>query len=190
MKLLIASNNQHKIEEIKAILNEHFDDITSLGEEHIECEPEETGKTFEENALIKARATAKLTNLAVLADDTGLCVNALGGKPGIYSARYASSHNSLSNRQKLLSEMHGIKDRSAYFECVVVLRYPDGKEVFGKGRVEGYILDDEQGENGFGYDCIFYSKELGKSFANASTEEKLSVSHRSRALKDLLSKLN
>ena len=136
MKLLIASNNQHKIEEIKAILNEHFDDITSLGEEHIECEPEETGKTFEENALIKARATAKLTNLAVLADDTGLCVNALGGKPGIYSARYASSHNSLSNRQKLLSEMHGIKDRSAYFECVVVLRYPDGKEVFGKDELK------------------------------------------------------
>ena len=189
MKLLIASNNKHKIEEIKAVLGSKFDEIATLSEVAIECDPQEDGETFLENALIKARAAAKFTNCAVLADDTGLCVNALGGKPGVLSARYASDHDSAANRRKLLAELQNHTDRSAYFKTVVVLLYPDGKIVTGEGEVCGRIIIDEQGDNGFGYDSIFYSTELQKTFGQASTAEKLAVSHRSRALNDLLSKL-
>ena len=189
MKLLIASNNKHKIEEIKAVLKDKFDQITDLEEEGIICDPDETGKTFYENALIKAKAVATLTDKAVLADDTGLCVNALNGRPGVRSARYADDHDSGANRQKVLAELEGKTDRSAYFQTVVVLLYPNGKVVTGEGRVDGNIIDEEKGANGFGYDCIFRCAELNKTFAEASTAEKLTVSHRSRALRDLLNKL-
>ena len=195
MQLLIASNNKHKIEEIKAVLEGKFDKITSLAEEGIACDPDETGKTFYENALIKAQAVAKLTDKVILADDTGLCVNALNGRPGVRSARYADEpfgekgHDSAANRRKLLAELQGITERSAYFQSVVVLLYPNGKVLTGEGRVDGYILEQEQGFNGFGYDCIFYATELNKTFAEATTAEKLTVSHRSRALRDLLGKL-
>ena len=196
MELLIASNTKHKIEEIKAVLQGKFDKITTLSEEGIYCDPDETGATFAENALIKAQAVAKYTNKAVLADDTGLCVRALGGRPGVYSARYASDdpladkgHDSAANRRKLLRELQGASDRSAYFQTVVVLLQPSGKVVYGEGKVEGEILNQEQGANGFGYDCVFYSHELNKTFAEASPAEKLSVSHRSRALTDLLTKI-
>ena len=189
MKLMIASNNQHKIEEIKAVLRGKFDEITTLHDEGIDCDPEENGQTFLENAFIKARTIAKFTDKAVLADDTGLCVNALGGNPGVHSARYAGDHNSATNRRKLLSELAGSTDRSAYFKTVVVLLYPDGRFLTGEGEVHGQIIEREQGNNGFGYDSIFYSTEIDKTFAEASTEEKLTVSHRTRALRDLLSKL-
>ena len=196
MNLLIASNNKHKIEEIKAVLKGKFDSITSLAEEGIVCDPEETGETFYENALIKARAVGKFSDKAILADDTGLCVAALNGRPGVRSARYADDfslgekgHDSAANRRKLLLELKGATDRSAYFQTVVVLLYPNGKLLTGVGKVEGRIIEHEQGANGFGYDCIFYCTELNKTFAEASTMEKLAVSHRSRALRDLLSKL-
>ena len=189
MKLLIASNNKHKIEEIKAVLKGKFDTITTLAEEGIVCDPDENGETFYDNALIKAQAVARLTNMAVLADDTGLCVNALDGRPGVHSARYADDHDSAANRRKVLDELAGATDRTAYFQTVVVLLYPDGAIVTGQGRVEGRIIEQEQGANGFGYDSIFYCDELNKTFAEASTAEKLTVSHRSRALRDLLSKL-
>ena len=189
MDLLIASNNKHKIEEIKAVLNGKFDKITSLAEEGIFCEPDESRETFYENALIKAQAVAKLTNKAILADDTGLCIKALNGRPGVHSARYADDHDNAANRRKVLTELQGIADRAAYFQSVVVLLYPNGKAVTGEGKVDGHIIDTEKGVNGFGYDCIFYSTELNKTFAEASTVEKLTVSHRSRALHDLLSKL-
>ncbi len=189
MKLLIASNNKHKIEEIKASLSNKFQEITTLQEEGIVCDPEEIGKNFYENALIKARAVQKLTNIPVLADDTGLCVDALGGAPGVHSARYASDHDSAANRRKLLQELACRKNRKAHFETVVVLLFPDGKLIDGIGRVDGRILKEEKGENGFGYDSIFYCDELGKTFAEATAEEKLSVSHRGRALQDLISKI-
>ena len=189
MELLIASNNKHKIEEIKAVLKGKFDKITTLSDEGIICDPEETGETFYDNALIKALAVAKLTNKVVLADDTGLCVKALDGRPGVHSARYADDHDNAANRRKVLRELQGITDRTAYFQSVVILLYPDGKILTGEGKVDGYIIDDEKGENGFGYDCIFYSTELCKTFAQASTAEKLTVSHRSRALRDLLTKI-
>ena len=189
MKLLIASNNQHKIEEIKVVLHGKFDEITTLQDEGIDCDPEENGQTFFDNALIKARAVAKYTDKAVLADDTGLCVNALGGEPGVHSARYAGNHASSANRRKLLVELQNATDRSAYFQTVVVLLYPDGTLIAGEGEVHGRIIEKEQGANGFGYDSIFFATELNKTFAEATTAEKLTVSHRSRALKDLLSKL-
>lgn len=189
MELLIASNNKHKIEEIMAVLEGKFDKITTLDEEDIVCAPEETGKTFYENALIKAKAIAKFTNKVILADDTGLCVNSLNGRPGVHSARYSSDHDSAANRRKVLRELEGATDRSAHFQTVVVLLYPDGKIVTGEGKVEGRILESEHGANGFGYDCIFYSTELNKTFAEATTAEKLTVSHRSRALRDLLAKI-
>ena len=190
MKLLIASNNHHKIEEIKAVLGGKFDAITTFQEEGIDCDPEENGKAFLDNALIKARAVAHHTDCAILADDTGLCVNALNGQPGVRSARYAGDHDTAANRRKLLAELETHTDRSAYFQTVVVLLFPDGKILTGEGKVEGRIIEQEQGANGFGYDCIFYSTELRKTFGQATTAEKLAVSHRSRALRDLLNKLN
>ncbi len=192
MKLIIASNNKHKIEEISAILQDKFE-IKSLEQSGIKCDPEETGATFWENALIKANAVGKLCDSCVLADDTGLCVDALNGAPGVFSARYAETsndgHDDAANRRKLLAQMQGVTDRSAHFECVVVLRYPDGKTIAASGRVDGRILEHESGKNGFGYDSLFFSNELGKTFAEASAEEKNSISHRGRALHALLEML-
>lgn len=189
MNLLIASNNKHKVIEIKTALKEHFDSICSLEEDGIMCEPNEAGGTFKQNALIKAQTVAKLSDKIVLADDTGLCVEALGGRPGVFSARYANRHDDSANRLKLLDELKGVTDRRAHFETCVVLLYPDGKIIYGNGRVDGFILTEERGERGFGYDCIFFCPELNKTFAQANEREKLSVSHRGRALKDLLSKI-
>lgn len=186
MKLIIASNNQHKIKEIKTILQDKFDEILSLDEAEIHCDPEENGATFTENAIIKVNEIAKYCNSAILADDTGLCVDALNGEPGVHSARYAGNHENASNRQKLLKKLHGASNRSAHFETAVVLRLPDGKIISANGRVDGYILESEHGNNGFGYDSLFYSTELRKSFGEATEEEKNSVSHRARALKNLL----
>lgn len=189
MKLLIASNNQHKIDEIKQILGGKFEQIMSLNEADIDCDPEENGSTFAENALIKAEAVAKLTNMAVLADDTGLCVDELGGAPGVHSARYAGDHDNAKNRAKLLAELDGKTNRNAHFETAVALLYPNGKLVTATGRVDGKILRAEVGQGGFGYDSLFFCDELGKSFAEATPQEKNAYSHRGRALSNLLSKL-
>ncbi len=189
MNLLIASNNSQKIKEIKSILKDRFDNIVSLKEAKINCDPEENGQTFYENALIKANEIAKHTSFAVLADDTGLCVNSLNGEPGVYSARYGGDHDNAKNRNKLLEKLQQKSDRSAYFQTAVVLRYPDGTTFAADGRVDGRILERETGGNGFGYDCIFFCDELGKSFGEATEEEKNAVSHRSRALRNLLNKL-
>lgn len=188
MNLLIASNNKHKIEEIKTILRGKFEKIFCLEDLDIECDPAETGKTFMENAMIKAQAVAKLTDLAVLADDTGLCVDALNGQPGVNSARYAGNHDNAANRKKLLAELGNETNRSAHFESAVVLMYPDGKFVQACGRVDGYILQREDGTNGFGYDSLFFCTELNKSFGTATADEKNTVSHRGRALQQLLEK--
>ena len=189
MNLLIASNNKHKIEEIKTILNGKFEQIFCLADLGIQCDPEETGVTFAENALIKAKAVGKRTDFAVLADDTGLCVDALGGQPGVNSARYAGNHDNVANRKKLLAELRGITNRAAHFESAVVLLYPDGTTVCASGRVDGFILEQEDGTNGFGYDSLFFCTELNKSFGVATAEEKNAISHRGRALQALLAKI-
>lgn len=187
MKLAIATNNQHKLQEIRAILGDSFEELLSLKDLGIDVDVEETGTTLEENALIKARAILALSGIATLADDTGLMVDALNGAPGVYSARYAGEeHNDAKNRALLLKNLDGVKDRSAHFATVIALCYPDGKTLTASGRVNGEILLSERGTEGFGYDSLFFSTELGKTFAEATQSEKNSVSHRGRALRAML----
>lgn len=187
MKLAIATNNQHKLQEIRAILGDSFEELLSLKDLGIDVDVEETGSTLEENALIKARAILSLSGIATLADDTGLMVDALNGAPGVYSARYAGEeHDDAKNRALLLKNLDGVKDRSAHFATVIALCYPDGKTLTASGRVNGEILLSERGTEGFGYDSLFFSTELGKTFAEATQAEKNSVSHRGRALRAML----
>lgn len=189
--LVVATGNKHKLQEIQAIFKDVR--VVSAREAGYLGDPEETGATFEENAVIKARAAAEALNLPALADDSGLCVAALGGAPGIYSARYAGGHgDDKKNREKLLAELGDEKNRAAYFRSAAALCFPQsmgGKTVTATGDTHGRILTREEGENGFGYDCLFYSDDLCKSFGVASAEEKNAVSHRFRALTALKEKL-
>lgn len=189
--LVVATGNKHKLQEIQAIFKDVR--VVSAREAGYLGDPEETGATFEENAVIKARAAAEALNLPALADDSGLCVAALGGAPGIYSARYAGGHgDDKKNREKLLHELRGIENRAAYFRSAAALCFPQsmgGKTVTATGDTHGRILTREEGENGFGYDCLFYSDDLCKSFGVASAEEKNAVSHRFCALTALKEKL-
>lgn len=190
MKIAVATNNKNKLREIRQILGGSFDELLSLNDLNIDVEIEETGSTFEENALIKARAVLALSGLPSLADDSGLMVDALNGAPGVYSARYAGfEHNDLKNNALLLKNLEN-KQRTAHFCSVVALCYPDGAYITAKGLVDGEIALEPRGENGFGYDPLFFCPELGKTFAQATAEEKNRISHRSRALHSLLSKLN
>ncbi len=191
MKLAIATNNAHKLSEIRAILGDSFEQLLSLKDLGIDVDVEETGTTLEENALLKARTICKLCKLPTLADDTGLMVDALDGAPGVYSARYAGeAHNDANNRALLLKNLEGKTSRRAHFSTVIAICYPNGDFITANGRVEGSILHEERGNEGFGYDSLFYSDELGKTFAQATPEEKNSVSHRGRALHAMLEKLN
>lgn len=189
--LVVATGNKHKLQEIQAIFKDVR--VVSAREAGYLGDPEETGATFEENAIIKARVAAEALNLPALADDSGLCVAALGGAPGIYSARYAGGHgDDKKNREKLLAELGDEKNRAAYFRSAAALCFPQsmgGKTVTATGDTHGRILTREEGENGFGYDCLFYSDDLCKSFGVASAEEKNAVSHRFRALTALKEKL-
>ena len=190
MELVIASNNKHKVTEIKQILCGKFDRIFSLSELGITVDPEETATDFLGNARIKARAIAAFTDKAVVADDSGLEVAALGGAPGVYSARYAGEPVSDErNNEKLLREMANVSDRSARFVTTMVLRFHGGREIVGVGQVCGSITTEMRGRNGFGYDPLFYADELKKTFGEATESEKNAVSHRSRALADLLRQL-
>lgn len=189
--LVVATGNKHKLQEIQAIFKDVR--VVSARDAGYFGDPEETGAAFEENAIIKARAAAEALNLPALADDSGLCVAALGGAPGIYSARYAGGHgDDKKNREKLLAELGDEKNRAAYFRSAAALCFPQsmgGKTVTATGDTHGRILTREEGENGFGYDCLFYSDDLCKSFGVASAEEKNAVSHRFRALTALKEKL-
>lgn len=190
MKLAIATNNAHKLQEIRAIFSGQFDELLSLKDLGIDVDVEETGTTLEENALLKARTIQAICHIPTLADDTGLMVDALGGAPGVYSARYAGEeHNDASNRALLLKNLQNEQNRNAHFATVIAIVYPSGDFITSKGRVEGEILREERGNEGFGYDSLFYSYELKKTFAEASQEEKNSVSHRGRALRAMLEKL-
>lgn len=187
-KLVVATGNAHKLKEISEIFSDR--EVIGQKEAGFDGDVEETGTTFEENALIKARAAAEALGCPALADDSGICVEALGGAPGVYSARYAGEHgNDAANRALLLENLKGKDDRRAYFESAVALVYPDGREVTAVGRTCGHILFEETGENGFGYDSLFFSDDLGKSFGEATAEEKNSVSHRARALRALAEKI-
>ena len=189
-KLIVASNNAHKLKEIRQILGNRFE-ILSLKDIGLEIEVEETGTTFEENALIKAKAVYELSGMYALSDDSGLCVDCLGGAPGVYSARYSGEGaNQESNNNLLLENMCGADERSAKFVSSVVLYFGDNNYVCGKGEVFGKILEAPKGNNGFGYDPLFFSDDLKKTVAEASDDEKNSVSHRKRALEDLMRNLH
>ncbi len=184
--VVAATGNVHKLKEIREILKDF--NVISAKEAGFSEEVEETGETFLENAFLKARAVVQKTGKAVLADDSGLCVDALGGTPGIYSARY-SGGDSAKNRELLLKNLSGKTNRSAHFECAVALVFPDGREYHAIGKTYGTITQEERGENGFGYDSLFFSDDLQKTFAEADDEEKNAVSHRGRALTQLLREL-
>ncbi len=185
--LVVASGNAHKIREIAEIFTEF--EVVSQKQMGFLGDVEETGITFAENALIKARAAAEALGCVALADDSGLCVDVLNGAPGIYSARYAGEHgDDRKNRLLLLENLQNETNRNAHFTSAVALVFPDGKEIVAEGKTYGVILREETGNGGFGYDCIFESVDLGKSFGVATAEEKNAVSHRFRALQALLQK--
>ena len=191
MKLIIASNNEHKLIEIKAILGHRFEEILSLREAGIEHETVEDGATFMENALKKAREIAQLSGCCALADDSGLCVDALGGAPGIYSARFSGVHgDDKANNRLLLEKMRGVEDRRAHFTCAMALVRPDGSSVTAEGTFHGLIGQEEKGSNGFGYDPLLYLPEYGCTSAQLLPEEKNRISHRFKALQALVSQLD
>lgn len=191
-KIILASNNKHKIQEIGYILSDY--EILSLKDIGYTEDIVEDGNTFLENSLIKAKTIMeyikdKEYNCDVLADDSGLCVNALDGRPGIYSARYSGDHDNQANRDKIRSELKDKEDRSAYFFCGIILYHQDGTYEYFEGKTTGTIIDEERGNKDFGYDCIFLSDDLNKTFGEATEEEKNSVSHRARALEQLKQKM-
>ena len=182
--LVVATGNLHKLREISEIFPEYH--VISQKEAGFNVDVAETGLTFSENAVIKAKAACKALNMPVIADDSGLCVEALNGAPGVYSARYAGEHgNDRANRALLLKNLQEKTDKSAYFECALALVAPDQEPIVVSGRTYGKILNEEEGTGGFGYDPIFFSDDLKKSFGLATAEEKNGVSHRYRALMQL-----
>ena len=186
-KLVVATGNAHKLREIAEIFTEY--EVVSQKQMGFDEDVEETGTTFAENALIKARAAAKALSCMALADDSGICVDALGGAPGVYSARYCGYHgDDKKNRDLLLENMKNESNRNAHFTSAIALVYPNGKEVVVEGKTYGKILYKEEGDGGFGYDPIFESDDLKKSFGVATAEEKNAVSHRFRALQALREK--
>lgn len=190
MKLIIASRNVHKIREIRSMLKPlGLWDIFSLIDFPHYRAPEETGLTFEENAILKATEGAKILDAHVIADDSGLVVPALEGQPGVRSARYAGEGaTDKDNRKKLLSSMAHLKDeeRSGYYECAIALASPDRLQKCVSSRCEGYILKEERGGQGFGYDSLFVKHEYNKTFAELEEEVKNRISHRRKALDKIL----
>ena len=190
-RLVLASNNFGKLRELRAILGDMYD-VVSMREAGFSEEIEEDGETFEENALIKARAVSKFCGCAALADDSGLSVDALNGRPGVHSARYCGVHgDDEANNQLLFKELENVEDekRTARYECAIAMCAPGLDDVVAYGACEGLILREYRGEGGFGYDPMFFSTDLGMTFAEASAEAKNGVSHRARAIKALLEKL-
>lgn len=190
LRLVIASKNIHKIREIKSILSkEPMLDILSLVDFPDYTPPVEKGKTFQENACLKAEHAAKALNCWVLSDDSGLVVPSLNGEPGVFSSRYAGKNASdKDNRKKLLQKMQGLKesDRQAYFQCVMVLASPEGTIKTFEGSCEGSILTVERGGNGFGYDPLFLKHSYNKTFAELEDSVKNCISHRRKALDKVL----
>ena len=185
MKLVVASNNAHKIAELNAILSRLEMEVVSQREAGVHVEPEETGTTFEENSYIKAKAVLEASGMAAVADDSGLMVEALGGAPGVYSARFggAECRTDRDRLEYLLKKMEGQENRAAKFVSVITVLTPDGRKLVARGECPGVLLTEPRGDNGFGYDPIFFYPQKGCTFAELPAEEKNKISHRSRALK-------
>lgn len=195
-RMIFATGNENKMVEIREILGDLPLEILSMKQAGIRADIEENGTSFEENALIKAREVCRLAGEMVLADDSGLEIDYLNGEPGIYSARYMGENTSYRVKNKnLMERLEEVPDekRTARFVCAIAAVFPDGKELVVRGTVEGIIGYEERGENGFGYDPIFYLPERGLTTAELPPEEKNSISHRGNALrkmKELLEKEN
>lgn len=186
--LVLASNNEHKINEFREMFPDY--EVKALADIGFFEDIVEDGTTFFENSLIKAKAVYKFLkeqgkSATIIADDSGLCVDALGGAPGIYSARFAGYHDDDANRGKLLNALKDKDDRSAHMLCCIVKMNEDGSYKHYEGKTFGNIAEHEIGDRSFGYDCLFYSTELGKTFGEATNEEKNRVSHRGRAVEML-----
>ena len=190
-EIVFASHNEGKIKEIKKLLAPYGIKVKSALDMNLP-DVEETGKTFEENSLLKSRTIAKLVNMPCLADDSGLCVDALNGAPGVYSARYAPNRDFDKGMEKLLAEMEKSpnKSRNAHFSCVISLAWPDGQYKIFAGQVDGKIAFHKMGAGGFGYDPLFVPEGFTCSFAQMSQEEKNKISHRGLAVEKLKDFLN
>lgn len=185
MKLILASNNPNKLREFRQLVRDLPIEIVSQREAGCDFEVEENGLTFEENAFLKASAVTKATGCAAVADDSGLCVDALNGEPGVYSARYGPGHEA-SDRERyefLLKKLEGVEDRSARFVCCICCTFPDGRVLTSRGECEGEIMFSPHGANGFGYDPVFHPLCSEKGMAELSPEEKNAISHRGNALR-------
>ena len=193
MKVVLASKNKHKLEEISKITEKFGFDLVLQSELGVDIDVEETGSTFEENSFLKAEAVMKATGLPALADDSGIAVDALNGEPGIYSARYGfdDTLDDWGRLQLLLKNTEHVPDgqRQAQFVCVITMVTPDGQCIQARGEIHGELTREPAGENGFGYDPIFFYPPLGKTTAELSSEEKNAVSHRGNALKVFYEKL-
>jgi XTP/dITP diphosphohydrolase len=187
-EVIIATKNAGKVKEFQTLFAEKGLTVKSLLDVENAPDVEETGETFAENAILKAETIANYLNKVVIADDSGLAVDALGGKPGVYSARYAGEHkNDKENMAKVLEELKGVpfEQRTARFHCALAVAIPNQRTVVVEGTCEGYIAEAPTGTNGFGYDPIFYVPEQQKTMAELSKEEKNKISHRANALKKL-----
>lgn len=186
-KIVVATKNKGKVKEIKSILGDLPFEVLTMSEAGIDIEIEETGETFEENALIKARAMKKYTSSIVMADDSGLEVDYLNGAPGIYSARFSGNDaNDEKNNKKLLELMNGVEEekRVARFVCAISVIFEDDSHLSIRGECEGKVLTEPKGENGFGYDPLFFLTEYNASMAEVNQEVKNEISHRAKALKE------
>ena len=190
MKVILASKNPHKLTELSAILSQHGFEIALESEYGLDIDVDETGTTFEENSLLKAEAVMKASGLPVLADDSGLMVDALDGAPGVYSARYGHKSSDGERTAFLLENMKDVPDgkRTAKFVCVITCLWPDGRKIVARGECPGVITREVHGENGFGYDPVFYLPELGMTYAELPSEQKNAISLRARALQDFCRK--
>ena len=190
MKVILASKNPHKLTELSVILSQHGFEIALESEYGLDLDVDETGTTFEENSLLKAEAVMKASGLPVLADDSGLMVDALDGAPGVYSARYGHKSSDGERTAFLLENMKDVPDekRTAKFVCVITCLWPDGRKIVARGECPGVITREVHGKNGFGYDPVFYLPELGMTYAELPSEQKNAISHRARALQDFCRK--
>lgn len=181
-QIVVASKNPGKINEFTEMLSKLGLTVKSINDFDNVPAINENGTTFEENATIKAKVVSEYLDLPVLADDSGLVVDALNGAPGIHSARYAGDHNDQANKTKLLRNMQGKQNRNAHFNTTLIVRKPNGKQLVVVGRVDGQIVETPRGTNGFGYDPLFYLPELGKTLAQLTDEQKNAYSARGNAL--------
>lgn len=184
MKAVLASKNEKKLRELQQILSAQGIEVISQAEAGVDVEVEETGETFEENAILKAEAVRDQTGMISISDDSGLAVEALGGAPGVRSARYGGE--GLTDRERyelLILDMQGQDNRACHFVSVICCAFPSGARILARGECAGQLLDAPKGESGFGYDPVFYRPEMGKTMAELTAEEKNKISHRGNALR-------